>query len=382
MGLGDYDVNVLLYALSTRGLDGEWFDARMPASRMDLGGVIGMLVNGAGAGSFGGLASGNHWYAIRRIDGQWFDLNSMHRAPRRFLDSGEMLNDVSRVLSAGGAVIRIKPLGATSGGAADAAEAVAETPSKEAGKREDDVLGRVKAKTGSGTAAGGSKSPSAAAAGISSPTSAAASNKETKSNPEPTTKAQSDSTSVSKPSSSDAAAGGTKSAKSATKAVDDGAGDGNDGADSIAKALAKASLRKSAESAASGGGAPGSGEPKRKVRSTEIWQPPPPSTAPGYSTPAFVSRVPINTQPPPPAAPPPAAGPAFGPGFGLHAQQQQPSWVHNPVGYGHGVPAQPPPPSYPQYPQHAQPTMQPPLPAPPAPPLPPSLHYPQSTPHR
>ena len=120
-GMGDYDVNVLLYALAKRGLDGDWHDARVPASRMDLTNVVGLLVNGGGGGGGGGGAlspfgSGNHWYAIRAIEGDFWNLNSLNRSPRRFLDDGEMLNDLSKILASGGAVIRITHLSAGAGG--------------------------------------------------------------------------------------------------------------------------------------------------------------------------------------------------------------------------------------------------------------------------
>lgn len=112
MNQGDYDVNVLLYALSSRGLDSAWFDARNPASGMDLTGAVGLLMNGPGTGAYGGIGldSGNHWYALRLANGTWWDLNSMNRAPRRFLDVGEMLNDVQAVLAAGGQCILIRPV--------------------------------------------------------------------------------------------------------------------------------------------------------------------------------------------------------------------------------------------------------------------------------
>lgn len=109
-GLGDYDVNVLLYALGDRGLEGSWFDARQPASRLrpqlDDCSIVGLLVNGAGGvGIFG---AGNHWFSIRRIGHGWYDCNSLNRGPRAFVDVGEMINDLQRVIDFGGSIILIR----------------------------------------------------------------------------------------------------------------------------------------------------------------------------------------------------------------------------------------------------------------------------------
>ena len=112
-GLGDYDVNVLLYALSERGLDGTWFDSRQSASRLrdQLGepGIVGLLVNGTGSGGllaeFGG---DNHWFTMRLIRDVWWDLNSLNRAPRRYVDVGEMCNDLQFVLDSGGNIIIVR----------------------------------------------------------------------------------------------------------------------------------------------------------------------------------------------------------------------------------------------------------------------------------
>lgn len=127
-GMGDYDVNVLLYALSSRGLESAWWDARLPASRLRErltagdSSIVGLLVNGAGFSS-ANLGGANHWYALRRIGASWWDLNSLHRAPRRFADVGEMCNDLQALLDMSGNVIVIRTAGARGGGSGGATSA-------------------------------------------------------------------------------------------------------------------------------------------------------------------------------------------------------------------------------------------------------------------
>ena len=106
---------MLLYALSSRGLDSVWWDARMPLAVLreklhNDAAIVGLLVNNSG-GSGGGIgfgASPNHWYALRLSRGSWWDLNSMSRAPRRFADIGEMCHELQNVIDAAGNVIIIR----------------------------------------------------------------------------------------------------------------------------------------------------------------------------------------------------------------------------------------------------------------------------------
>ena len=138
-GLGDYDVNVLLYALSGRGLDGTWFDSRQSASRLrdQLGepGIVGLLVNGAGSGGMlSGLGGDNHWFTMRVIREVWWDLNSLNRAPRRYVDVGEMCNDLQSVLDGGGNIIVVR----------DTAKRADATLSSGVGAGGDAMTGRAK----------------------------------------------------------------------------------------------------------------------------------------------------------------------------------------------------------------------------------------------
>ena len=125
LGLGDYDVNVLLCALESRGLVGSWWDARLGETRLraelaealPASGqpIMALLVNGGsgrqGGGRFGPRGGTNHWWAVRREGSAWWDLNSLARVPVKYMDLGELVNDLSGLLHAGGhvRVIRAQP---------------------------------------------------------------------------------------------------------------------------------------------------------------------------------------------------------------------------------------------------------------------------------
>lgn len=105
LGLGDYDANVLLYALSQRGLDGTWHDARTSLRYAKLNDVIGLMLN-----TPDGFMGSRHWYAIRRIDDKWYDLNSLNPGPRMFGSESQMVSEVQEILDARGSVILVRSI--------------------------------------------------------------------------------------------------------------------------------------------------------------------------------------------------------------------------------------------------------------------------------
>ena len=96
--VGNYDVSVVLSALSSCGLDASWWDARKPMSELvhALAGpdVVGALVN---VQSFprllGGLVPlGRHWAALRRLGTRWADVDSNLAGGPLMLDGEEALH--------------------------------------------------------------------------------------------------------------------------------------------------------------------------------------------------------------------------------------------------------------------------------------------------
>lgn len=108
--MGDYDVTVLCMALADRGLDLQWWDRRKRASAIDFDqeGLIGMLVNGESHSMFASLASGRHWFAIRRIGDSFWNLDSTNDKPKHFFDVGELKTALQTVQDEEGQIILVR----------------------------------------------------------------------------------------------------------------------------------------------------------------------------------------------------------------------------------------------------------------------------------
>ncbi len=78
-GTGNYDVNVITQACCSLGYNVKWFDKRIDVKRVILDEVFGMIVNVVSSG-FPWLG-GSHWYCIRRIGAQWYNLDSKLNEP-------------------------------------------------------------------------------------------------------------------------------------------------------------------------------------------------------------------------------------------------------------------------------------------------------------
>jgi josephin len=117
LGLGNYDVNVLLYALSKRGLDGTFHDVRTSLRYAKLDDALGLLINS------GESFMGRHWYAVRKIEDQWWDLNSLNPGPRVFGNMRQMFDELQEQLDDGGSCIIVRSLAAVKAAEAAAASA-------------------------------------------------------------------------------------------------------------------------------------------------------------------------------------------------------------------------------------------------------------------
>ncbi|EFJ15797.1 hypothetical protein SELMODRAFT_117430 [Selaginella moellendorffii] len=74
---GNYDANVLMAALSSRGLEARWHDRRSAIADDDLSrpNLAGLIAN-TSSQRFLGLWRSRHWIALRRVHGSWYNLDS------------------------------------------------------------------------------------------------------------------------------------------------------------------------------------------------------------------------------------------------------------------------------------------------------------------
>lgn len=90
LGLGNYDVNVVMCALQERGYEALWFDKRKDPSCVDLTKILGFILNVPGESRYRPF-SRNHWFAIREVDGVFYNLDSKLMAPLAIGKSPDLL---------------------------------------------------------------------------------------------------------------------------------------------------------------------------------------------------------------------------------------------------------------------------------------------------
>ncbi|XP_066031024.1 josephin-2-like isoform X1 [Chamaea fasciata] len=84
LGTGNYDVNVVMAALGTRGLAAVWWDKRRPLERLSLPHILGFLLNVPSRVTLGALAlplARPHWLGVRRLGDTFYNLDSKLAAP-------------------------------------------------------------------------------------------------------------------------------------------------------------------------------------------------------------------------------------------------------------------------------------------------------------
>lgn len=90
---GNYDINVLIAAVESKGKSVSWHDRRNKAASIDLddpeGRLMGIVVN-TSVKKFLGLLTNRHWVAIRKIDGFWYNLDSDLSKPYMFGNTVEV----------------------------------------------------------------------------------------------------------------------------------------------------------------------------------------------------------------------------------------------------------------------------------------------------
>ncbi|KAK1312331.1 Josephin-like protein [Acorus calamus] len=121
---GNYDVNVLIAALESRGKTVSWHDRRGgAASIFGAENLLGVVVN-APVRRFGGLWRGRHWIALRRIGLLWYNLDSDLKEPAPFDDADALIGFLDSVIGRGGEVLIVSNGNGADVEAAAEAEAV------------------------------------------------------------------------------------------------------------------------------------------------------------------------------------------------------------------------------------------------------------------
>lgn len=91
-GLGNYDITVIETALNIKNYTLRWWDMRKSVEEIDFfdESLIGIIINDRGEKNFFKSlfkwAEPNHWFAIRRINQDFYDLDSRNNTPIMFKD--------------------------------------------------------------------------------------------------------------------------------------------------------------------------------------------------------------------------------------------------------------------------------------------------------
>ncbi|XP_029978317.1 josephin-1 [Sphaeramia orbicularis] len=85
LGNGNYDVNVIMAALQTRGFEAVWWDKRRDEGSIELSNVTGFILNVPSNlrwGPFQLPLKRQHWIGVREVGGIYYNLDSKLRNPQ------------------------------------------------------------------------------------------------------------------------------------------------------------------------------------------------------------------------------------------------------------------------------------------------------------
>lgn len=93
LGNGNYDVNVIMAALQTKGYEAVWWDKRRDVSIIALSSVTGLIMNLPSSLSWGPVKlplKRQHWICIREVGGTYYNLDSKLKLPERIGTEDEL----------------------------------------------------------------------------------------------------------------------------------------------------------------------------------------------------------------------------------------------------------------------------------------------------
>ncbi|KAG7396335.1 Josephin-1 [Phytophthora boehmeriae] len=103
LGLGNYDVNALTLALQQKGYTMQWLDKRLPVDEklLPLDAAEGVLCNVVMTSFMSSLWNQRHWFAIRKIEGVCYNLDSKLAAPVPFESESKCYRFLQELVNTG-----------------------------------------------------------------------------------------------------------------------------------------------------------------------------------------------------------------------------------------------------------------------------------------
>ncbi|XP_001604036.1 josephin-2 [Nasonia vitripennis] len=94
LGLGNYDINVIMAALQIRGCEAVWFDKRRDPDCLCLDNIEGFILNVPHEYKFGFVllpVKRRHWIALKKINGAFYNLDSKLDSPQLIGKDSDLL---------------------------------------------------------------------------------------------------------------------------------------------------------------------------------------------------------------------------------------------------------------------------------------------------
>lgn len=94
LGLGNYDVNVVMVALQKKGCEAVWFDKRKDPKCLNLENIVGFILNIPSDYKLGFVLlplRRRHWVAVRQISGSYYNLDSKLESPQLIGKAADVL---------------------------------------------------------------------------------------------------------------------------------------------------------------------------------------------------------------------------------------------------------------------------------------------------
>ena len=105
-GTGNYDVNVIMAALSSKGKRVEWWDRRNDPAEMKTEGLFGLIVNRQ-TQSLKGIWKSKHWIGVPCKGGIFYNCDSNLPHPVQFKSREELDEFMRKEIDGNGEVLRV-----------------------------------------------------------------------------------------------------------------------------------------------------------------------------------------------------------------------------------------------------------------------------------